>query len=257
MNMGKRAFIKQVLDDVGQRLNEEFPVRQATQKEPHEFVTDQDKQTESYIRDKIQSNYPDDGIIGEEHDDYNSSSNTYWVIDPIDGTTNYSHDIPFFCAAIASITDDTVTHSGVVSPMHESTWTAVNGEGAWRDDSVVRVDDVSSSDAVLGFCHGSEDTHVDWLSQHYSTLKSSFADARQFGAADLEIALTGSGSLGGFIGKGIKPWDFLPGCLIADEAGCAVTGFDGESWMSSENENVVVGAPSVHEDLLDLVSDGR
>ncbi len=253
--MGRRAFIRQVLDDVGQRLQSQFPVRRATQKAPSEFVTEQDRQTESFIRNEVKAEFTGDGIIGEEHEDHRPGADTYWVIDPIDGTTNYSHDIPFFCAAIASVTDGEVTHSGVVSPMHGSTWTAVRGEGAWRDNEALHVEDVDPNDAVLGFCHGSDEEHIEWLAAWYSSLKAAFGDARQFGAADLEIALAGSGSLGGFIGRVIKPWDFLPGCLIADEAGCVVTGFDGESWMNKDNENVVVGSPTVHEALLGLVGE--
>lgn len=234
-------------------MREQFPVRQASMKAPSEFVTEQDKQTEKRIRTRIKDRFPDNGVLGEEFDDYQADANVTWMIDPVDGTTNYSHNIPFFCSAIARLNGETVTHTGVVSPVHNTVWTAERGRGAWADGEQLTPQEEELSSSVIGFCHGSDEESLAWMSKSYQPLKESLGGARQFGAADLEIALVGSGHLNGFVGHHIQPWDFLPGCLIAEEAGYRVTGLDGGNWMDPDQESVVVAHPAQHDDLLRIV----
>jgi len=246
-----KQFIETTLQSVSEDLQDAFPV-EGTTKSPHEFVTEQDHETERRIRRRIRDTHPTHGIRGEEHDDYQPDADHQWIIDPVDGTTNYSHNVPFFCVAIAHLEGGRVKHSGVASPIHNTIWYAERGRGAWEDGEPLTVSEPASS-PVIGFCHGSSDESIDWMGDHYATLKHRLGDARQFGAADLEIALAASGYLDGFLGHHIKPWDFLPACLIADEAGLAVTGFDGESWDDPDQDSVVIAPGSLHGDLLELL----
>jgi myo-inositol-1(or 4)-monophosphatase len=246
-----RQFITDTLRSVADDLHDAFPVDGST-KTPHEFVTEQDRATEQHIRRRIKDAYPEHGIIGEELPDRNPDASSQWIIDPIDGTTNYSHNIPFFCAALAYLEDNEVIRSGVTSPLHDTVWYAERGSGAWENGDELTVGAADES-PVIGFCHGSTDTSIKWMADHYERLKSELGDARQFGAADLEICLAASGYLDGFLGHHIKPWDFLPGCLIADEAGLTVTGFDGEDWDDPSQDSVIVAPPGFHDDLQRLI----
>lgn len=253
--MERHLFIEETLRNVQSTIMDAFPPTHVTQKEPHEVVTEVDVSTEKTIRKDIKSAFPTHGIVGEELPTVNPDAEYQWVIDPIDGTTNYSHGIPFFCTAIALLHNNKVQCAGVLSPIHDTVWLAKRLQGAWKNgEEILRREPKELRKEVFGFCHSAKPQAVTYIQQRYAKMKASLLDVRQFGAANLEICLAADGNLGGFIGKNIKPWDFLPGCLIAQEAGLAVQGLQDKHWETPDQDDVLVCA-SNHRDTLKTVLD--
>jgi myo-inositol-1(or 4)-monophosphatase len=243
--MNYQEFIHEVFVETQKRILDAFPAESSEEKATREVVTKTDREIETYIRECIQKTYPEHGIVGEEFEDHNSESEYQWVIDPVDGTTNFAHGIPLFCTAIALLHNDTVIAAGVNLPITQTTYTALAGKGAYKNAEQIRALPQELEKGIVGFCHANDQEGIETISRLYEGYKKKTRDFRRLGSANLEICMVASGELAGFLGYRIKPWDFLAGCLIASEAGCSVAGWQDEDWQNLETESVKVSCPNV------------
>ena len=237
--MDYEAFIKQTLEEI----HIPYPITESTQKSPRELVTTTDKELEEQIKNKIQQTYPEHGIRGEEGTNIRETSEYQWVIDPIDGTTNYVHQIPLFCTAIALLKNNTVLAAGVRTHITNNLYLATKGRGATKNGVRIQAKKQVLSEGIIGFCHANDKEAITTISNLYETYKKHTRDFRRLGSANLELCMVAEGMLAGFIGYRIQPWDFLPGCLIAVEAGCSVTGWNEETWQHPDTKSIRASAP--------------
>lgn len=227
----------------------------ATAKGPNDWVSEMDKAAEKAIIDTIRKSYPDHGIIAEESGQQQGADNDFqWVIDPLDGTTNYLRGIPHFCISIALLHKGSVQQGVVYDPVREELFTASRGAGAQLNGRRLRIDPkVELKGALLatGFPFKAKYKLPEY--QHmFNNLFEHCADMRRAGAAALDLAYVAAGRFDGFFEMGLKPWDMLAGELMIREAGGIVSDLEG-GHNYVQTGNVAAGAPKVLKQMLPLL----
>ena len=195
----------------------------AERKEDGTDVTAADREAETMVRDAIRGAYPDDAIIGEEHEHEEGTSGITWFIDPIDGTTNFINGIPLFGVSVAYADEQGPLGAVIALPMLGALYHAERGKGAFRDD--VRITISGTWDAerpVMTFSVADrDDERIAGLFAHRPRPR-----VRVFGSAVAALALFAEGGMQGVFMLDMKPWDYAAGLLIAREAGAAVRPLD-------------------------------
>ena len=187
--MDERAFITDVLHEAAMQISDAFPAEDSREKSAREVVTETDMQVEQFIRQKIMEQYPQDGIRGEELGDWQPEATRQWVIDPVDGTTNFAHAIPLFCCAIALLEEERVIAAGVSAPLTGTTYTAARGQGAYKNGARIHTPEQELAKGMVGFCHSSDEDGITTVSAMYAHAKKQTRDFRKFGSANLEICM--------------------------------------------------------------------
>lgn len=224
------------------------------QKGKNDYVTAIDKAAEAVIIETIRKSYPDHAVIGEESGiSEGENSNVHWVIDPLDGTTNFVKRFPHFSVSIAVRENGRTTVGVVYDPIRNELFTAVRGEGAKLNEFRLRINterrDLNGAILATGFpfkvpkhCR----THLAMLEV---LMRKGTADFRRTGSAALDLAYVAANRVDGFFEIGLKPWDCAAGELIAREAGAIVTNFvGGTDYLKSGN--IVVGQARVVKEIL-------
>ena len=199
-----------------------------SEKAPHDFVTEVDRTAEQRIIDTVRRSYPDHAFLAEESGAH-GRGDFEWIIDPLDGTTNFVHGFPHVAVSIAVRRRGRLEHAVVFDPLRRELFTASRGAGARLDDRRIRVAAKSGlKGALLGTGlppreTGRLDTHLATL----KTLSSAPAQIRRGGAAALDLAYVAAGRLDGFWEAGLAPWDIAAGALLVQEAGGIVAEPDG------------------------------
>ena len=199
-----------------------------SEKSPHDFVTEIDRTAEQRIIDTVRRSYPDHAFLAEESGAH-GRGDFEWIIDPLDGTTNFVHGFPHVAVSIAVRRRGRLEHAVVFDPLRQELFTASRGAGARLDDRRIRVAAKSGlKGALLGTGlppreTGRLDTHLAML----KTLSSAPAQIRRGGAAALDLAYVAAGRLDGFWEAGLAPWDIAAGALLVQEAGGIVAEPDG------------------------------
>jgi myo-inositol-1(or 4)-monophosphatase len=252
----KEVVLRLMVDANALAMQNYAEIEKFTYKNTRDIVTKADVDVEKYIRERLKENYPEHNIIGEELKKEQNKSDYTWLIDPIDGTTNFAHKIPYFSIALALQHKETVIFSAISHPPSGMLFYAGAGEGAYMGK--VRMEQASDKklkDSFISFCHASDNDSINAIAKLYEGFKLKTLDFRKLGSANLEICYTAAGFISGFIGYKIKPWDFKGACLIAEEAGCKVTGIRGEDWQNPKNDSVIVAPPHLHDAILKEVSE--
>jgi myo-inositol-1(or 4)-monophosphatase len=226
---------------------------QITEKQQHDFATEVDRQSEQIIIDTIRQAYPRHGILAEESGKH-SGDETVWIIDPLDGTTNYIHGLPHFAVSIAIQHKGRIEHGLIFDPIRQETFIASRGEGARLNDRRIRVSNRTGlPDSLLGT--GFPFREFAFLGPYLNILKTlipAVAGIRRAGSAALDLAYVAAGRLDGFWEFGLAPWDIAAGALLIQEAGGFVSDCQGgEDYLHSGN--IVAGAPKVFKPLLQTV----
>lgn len=188
-----------------------------------DMVTEMDRASEQLLVEGIQAARPDDGILGEEGTDNAGSSGVRWIIDPLDGTTNYLYGHPGFAVSIAVECGGEVVAAVVVDPMADDIYRAVKGAGATRNGHSIRVSeqaDLSRSLVATGFSY--ESSRRIRQAVVLEAMIGRVRDIRRMGAAAMDLCSVACGRVDAFYERGLQPWDFAAGALIAAEAGARV-----------------------------------
>lgn len=219
-------------------------------KSPNDFVSEVDQSAEQAIIRELRSKYPDHAILAEESGAH--PGNEYrWIIDPLDGTTNYLHGFPQFSVSIALMYRNRLEHAVVYDPLREEMFTASRGEGALLNDRKIRVSARTSLEGALlgtGFPYR-EQAHLDTYLGMFKALIADTAGIRRPGSAALDFAYVAAGRLDGFWELGLSPWDIAAGALLVQEAGGVVTDLSGGD-RQLQSGNVVAGSLRIHQAVL-------
>ncbi len=224
-----------------------------TSKGRNDFVSQADIEAERAILEVLTRAYPDHGILAEESGMKEGGEYT-WVIDPLDGTTNFLHGFPVFCISVAVMKGDAVHHGVVYDPVRDEMFTASRGDGAQLNGKKIRVSKTRQLAPALlgtGFPFREMDYLTPWL-RSFEYLLPKTAGIRRAGAAALDLAYVAAGRLDGFWEFGLKPWDIAAGALLIREAGGLIAEFSGGQDFIAKG-NVVAGNPLILEELRKVV----
>jgi myo-inositol-1(or 4)-monophosphatase len=223
----------------------------ATKSTATDMVSEVDRASEDHIVSEILRVRPGDGILGEEGTSRASRSGVRWVIDPLDGTTNYLYGIPVYAVSIAAEVGGTALAGVVHDPARGETFTALRGGGAWCGDqrlSVSAAADLSEALVGTGFAYSSEARAAQ--ARVLVTVLPAVRDIRRAGAAALDLCWVAAGRLDAYFESGTAAWDRAAGGLIAAEAGAWVGGREGGQ---SDDDLTVAAAPGLADQLLSLL----
>jgi myo-inositol-1(or 4)-monophosphatase len=196
---------------------------------PTDLVTEMDAQAEALILGRLRAAFPDDAILAEETGSATGRSGRRWIVDPLDGTTNYAHGIPLFAVSVALEVAGRVELGVIHDPVHEELYVAERGRGAVVNDrtlSVSRTATLNESVLVTGFPYNIRVTDDNNL-REYAAFSLRTQAVRRLGSAVLYLAWLAAGRIDGYWELRTGPWDIAAGSLLVEEAGGRVTGIDG------------------------------
>ena len=219
-----------------------------------DLVTEADKMSEELILAEISLRYPDHGILSEESAAKNERAAMRWIIDPLDGTTNYAHGFPFFCVSIALEKEGTVVLGVIYDPTRDDLFFAERGKGAYLNGEklqVSSVSDLSRSLLATGFPYDirvSKDNNINF----FNAMAVKAQAIRRAGAAALDLAYLAAGRFDGFWELKLKPWDTAAGCLLVEEAGGVISDMAGEKW-DLLSPGLVASNGLIHDQMMDVL----
>lgn len=226
-----------------------------TIKSHNDFATEIDHRAESEIINTLLTAYPDHGILAEESGYTNQDAEYIWIIDPLDGTTNYMHGFPHYAVSIALKKGDVVEQAVIYDPVRQDLFTASRGKGAMLNNRRLRVSRQRKLEGAFlgtGFPFKNSNNIEPYL-DIFRDIFTTTSGVRRAGAASLDLAYVAAGKLDGFFEIGLKPWDFAAGLLLIQEAGGVITDFS-NNHDYFKSGNVICGNPTMHRVLLDKVS---
>ncbi|HET9679803.1 MAG TPA: inositol monophosphatase family protein, partial [Gammaproteobacteria bacterium] len=206
---------------------------QINTKQANDYVSEVDTLVEADIIETVRRSYPDHAFLGEESGQHKgqakNTDDVTWIIDPLDGTTNFLHGFPVFAVSLAVKVRGRLEHGVVYDPLRQEMFTASRGSGAQLDGRRIRVSSRRSFDGALlgtGFPYSNME-RIDQYLAMFKSLAQKTAGLRRPGAASLDLAYVAAGRLDGFFELGLKPWDMAAGVLLIQEAGGLVSDFAG------------------------------
>jgi len=223
----------------------------ATKSSPTDMVTEMDRSVERLLVAGILAARPDDSIVGEEGADHVGVSRVRWLLDPIDGTTNFVYGIPGFNISVAAEVDGQVVAGVVLDPLHDDLFTAARGYGAERNGQPIRCNaapGLATALVATGFSYepGRRHRQAGVLTHVLPAVR----DIRRIGAAALDLCWVACGRVDACYEKGLAPWDYAAGSLIAEESGASVGDLEGGPASSAF---VLAANPDLFEPLRDLL----
>jgi myo-inositol-1(or 4)-monophosphatase len=235
------------------RASQNLDVIQVSSKAENDFVSEVDRAAERAIIEVLHRAYPGHAILAEESGDHGRSE-YQWIVDPLDGTTNFLHGLPQYAVSIALAHKGSVTQAVVFDPVRNDLFTASKGTGAYLNDRRIRVSKRTRLEGALigtGFPY-SRMEHADAYLRMLHAVMQDTAGVRRPGAASLDLCYVAAGYYDGFWEIGLSPWDIAAGTLLITEAGGLVGDFRGEPGYLKSG-NVVAGNPKVFVQLLQLI----
>ena len=225
-----------------------------TKKSHADYVSEVDRAAERIIIESLLEAYPSHAILAEESG-AQGESEYVWIIDPLDGTTNFLHGVPQYAVSIALQHNGVLTQADIYHPTKNDLFTATRGRGAFRNDKRLRVSkrkEMADSLIGTGFPYTNFE-HMDAYMDIMRDVMQKSAGLRRPGAASLDLAWTAAGRYDGFFETGLKPWDMAAGALLITEAGGMVSDLHGsDTYLKSGH--ICAGNPDIHQHLLHIIS---
>jgi myo-inositol-1(or 4)-monophosphatase len=224
-------------------------------KSDHDYFSEVDIKAEQAIIHVIHKAYPEHSILAEESGLQQGNPDSIWIIDPLDGTSNYLHGFPFFSVSIAVKIKGRIEHGVIYDPLRHECFSASRGRGARLNERRIRVSkQIQLSSSLLGTGFPSRNATIG--QRYLPTFEALFgmcAGVRRTGSAALDLAYVASGRLDGFWEMGLRPWDIAAGALLIREAGGLISDFQGGDNFLNQGD-VVAGTPKVFKSLLQTIS---
>ncbi|MEM3079826.1 MAG: inositol monophosphatase family protein [Thermoproteota archaeon] len=222
-------------------------------KSKHEIATAVDLEAESIILEGIKSIFPGDSILSEESGVKGEGDAFTWIVDPLDGTTNFHVGNPVFTTSVALAYRGEIVLGATYHPIIDQMFYVEKGRGFYLNGEKRVVSRVSRlEEAFVAFCHGADPKSVQKMIKAYAVLKPRCVSLRQMGAASFELALLASGRIDAFVMPGVRPWDVAAGVLMVKEAGGLVTDFTGREW-SLRSSDLVASNGLIGDELLQII----
>ena len=229
-------------------------ISQVSQKSAFDLVTEADTESEKQIIETIRETFPDHAILAEESGVNNGTAEYQWLIDPLDGTTNYVHQLPFFTISIALASGGNIELGLILNPMDGELYSAIAGRGAALNDTPIQVSSTASvSDSLLvtGFPYDFSGI-VEPAMKRFSICQQASQGVRRLGSAALDLCYVACGRFDGFWEQNLKPWDKAAGAIIAAEAGAVITDFSNQPFSIDQKEILVTNG-RIHQEMLSLL----
>jgi myo-inositol-1(or 4)-monophosphatase len=220
-----------------------------------DVVSEVDFQVEQLVLDAIRENFPGDSIVSEESGILEDKDCCIWYVDPLDGTINYVHGLPFFCVSIAYSEEGEVQLGVVFDPIRDECFKAEKGKGATLNGAPIRVSpaaELIESLLVTGFSYDIRSNDENNLDK-FSRLTMRARSIRRLGSAALDLCYVAAGRLDGYWELDIHPWDFAAGALIASEAGAVITDIKSNQDLLTASHTVLVCTPGIHKEMLEVL----
>ncbi len=236
-------------------------VREIQQKEGQErnLVTEIDKRSEDIIIESIRRHFPNHDILAEESGSQTVGKSPYkWIIDPLDGTTNFTHGLPVFCVSIGLEFKDELLHGVIYDPMLDELFTAEKGKGAFLNGKRIRISQTNSlikSLLVTGFPYNIVENPANAI-EHFVNFLMKAQAVRRMGSAAIDLAYVAAGRYDGFWEVALNPWDVAAGALIVREAGGKLTDFSGNP-HSIYTKEIVASNGLVHGEMLEILKEAK
>lgn len=221
-----------------------------------DLVTEMDHRSEDFLLGEIHKKFPTHRIISEETGLVEGDANHVWYVDPLDGTVNYAHRIPFYTVSIAYAEEGQLKFAAVYDPSRDEMYTGEQGAGAWLNGKRIGVSQAQEMDQgllVTGFPYDirtNPETNLD----HFVRFSLRSQGVRRLGSAALDLCYVAAGRLDGFWEIRIKSYDIAAGGLIAEQAGAVVTKADGSPDYIAPPCSVLAATPGIHAQMLDLLT---
>lgn len=220
-----------------------------------DYVTQVDTDIQNFLARELGSRFPDIQFLGEEEGLHEMSGDTYWILDPIDGTTNLIHDYQHSVVSLALCEKGEITMGIVYDPFREDVYHAQKGKGSFLNGSPIHVSEAESlSETIVSV--GTSPYDRELSEQNFQRIRRVFdsaQDIRRTGTAAMDLAYVACGRTGGFFEPRLSPWDFAAGQLLVREAGGMVTDFAGETLNLLARGSVVASNGKIHEELRGLL----
>lgn len=229
-----------------------------TLKGSRDYVTEVDRTAEQIIGEVLTRGLPGSRVIGEELNPSLSTDGLVWVVDPLDGTTNFLHGYPSYGVSIAAAVDG-VLQAGVVHHVPlQQTYYAARGGGAWLGEQRLRVSAIADPEfALVGTGFPFRDlSALEEYQRQFARVAAGTSGIRRPGAASIDLADVAAGRFDGFWEQRLSAWDIAAGCLLIREAGGRITNFEGRD-LGIEHSGVVAGNLTIHNWLLEVLSSGK
>jgi myo-inositol-1(or 4)-monophosphatase len=258
MNYRKELSVaKAAAKAAGKYLMQEFGApknNHASFKKHHEIVTLADVRADETIAKILKTNFRSDEILSEEiAPKTKKSAGRLWVVDPLDGTNNFAHNIPIFAVCIALSENEDIKVGVIYLPIEKKMFWAAEGEGAYCNGKKINVSETKKmKDSFLLQCHGYEKAHKKMDNKILGPVKLASNSTRKLGAAGVELALVADGSVDGGYIIGTRPWDSAAGAILVREAGGAATNFAGRDWILNDG-NILFSNKNIHRQLLKII----
>jgi myo-inositol-1(or 4)-monophosphatase len=241
-----------LMDNFGKVSKEDIRKKAAT-----DFISFVDESSEKKIIETIRSSFPEHNIYAEEGGNYEKKSNYTWIIDPLDGTTNYLHSIPVFAISIALKHNDQTLLGVVYDPVHNDIFYAENGQGTFLNDTTVNVSQknkLNESFIATGFPFKSKHKLNNYLSV-FRNIFNSCIGMRRMGAAAIDLAYVACGRFDGFWEIGLAPWDIAAGKILVTEAGGRFSDFWNREDFKDSSYTLASNS-RIHQELGDIIREG-
>lgn len=226
-----------------------------TTKGRSDYVTQVDTDIQSFLARELGKRFPDIQFLGEEEGLHEMSGDTYWILDPIDGTTNLIHDYQHSVVSLALYEKGEVTLGIIYDPFREDVFYAQKGQGSFLNGNPIHVSDAETLGETI-ISVGTSPYDRELTEENFRRIRRVFdnaQDIRRTGTAAMDLAYVACGRTGGFFEPCLRPWDFAAGMLLVQEAGGEVTDFVGEAPGFSRKGSIAASNGKIHEELRGLL----
>lgn len=252
-------FVKCTILDAGKILMESYHnIQRIERKKNAGFVTEADIKSEEFIIKAISREYPDHSILAEESGNHGSDCPYKWIIDPLDGTTNFVYGLPWFCISIACEFQGDIIIGAVYNPVMNELFFAELNKGAYLNGKNIRISNMSklsNSLIATGFYYSKGKKLEDAISK-FSVMKQNVLSIRRMGSAAIDLAYTAAGRFDGYWERDLSPWDVAAGVLIVKEAGGSISKFNGKNCTVYDRE-IIASNGLIHKYMTDILQNSE